>query len=141
MARLFIGSVLAFALSMSAFAGCEDGESIATQAAKKAATQSRFTNCKLTKISDPIDTKAGQNFRVTLRCSRETPTYLVSLREIEDAVCVVKNVRRVTLSTPIKFTCPRGLTLNCTPVTTNPMCHNDWKTWIRNNCPGVRFIE
>jgi len=142
MARLFLGSVLALSLAIPAFAGCEDGEAMATAAAKTEARKAGIAGCKLSQISDPIDTKAGQDFRVTLRCGRSTPTYHVRLREIEDAVCKVLSVKRVNLSAAPHYTCPRGMMLNCTPpVINNPMCDHDWKAWIRSNCPGVRFIE
>lgn len=142
MARLFLGSLLVMTLSLSAFAGCEDGESTATDGAKKVAAKT-MTGCRLANVSDPIDTARGQDFQVTLRCNGgKSPVYLVSLREIEDAFCVLQKVTRITgKPAPIKRTCPRGTTLDCMPVATNPMCEQTYKAWIKKNCRGVHISE
>ena len=143
MNRFLFVSLLALAVTTApAFASCEDGEMMASAAAKKAAAKVA-PNCRLAKISEPSDTARGQDFWVSLRCSTQTLNYKVSLQEVEDAVCFVKKVTRVKSSEPVlgPANCPpAGRTINCMPVTTNPLCKPETRKWIRNNCPSVHFL-
>ncbi len=93
MARLLLGSLMAFALTANAFPGCDEGKSMAADAAKRAALGSRLHHCKVAEISEPENTKIGQDFRVTLSCVEGAPLYLVVLRELEVGVCVWESTK------------------------------------------------
>ena len=93
MRRFILAALATAALAAPAFAGCEDGSSMAEEAATKAL--GRTTDfCELLSVSDPRPTSDGESYLVKFRCNDSQVTYRVALREIEDAMCVVKRVTR-----------------------------------------------
>lgn len=131
--------------------GCEDGDSMAMEAAKDAAKRVA-SRCKVTQISDPKVNSEGEDVWVTLKCPSGQLIYRVTLNQVEDSACYVKKVKRVNQAPgpddtvgiddakPVK--CPRpGTVINCFPPTTNPYCRLTVRRWVQAHCAGVRYRD
>lgn len=96
----FFGALLALSLVVPSlsFAGCEDGTAMAEDSAVRDLAKvlpSAPRTCKANATSMK-DLPNGESHRVTVRCTGRLPAlYVVTLREIEDAYCVVKSVKRL----------------------------------------------
>lgn len=140
-----IGCLCLGLLSSAAFAGCEDGDSMADEAAHKA-SQKFDKACKTTNISDPKPTATGEVYQIGLRCKTSTLTYKVTLREYEDAVCGVDSVELDRGTTDgyhgSALSCPPpGTYVNCMPPTTFSLCAPLTRLWVKNNCTDVHYVD
>ncbi len=98
----FLFALLAIT-SIQLFAGCEDGNSIANTAALdhyfKANPEMRKF-CKASSTDPELTGRNEETYSVIVKCSKgatRTFIYSVVLKEIEDAVCVVKKVKALAV--------------------------------------------